>query len=321
MELFTATRRQQAEFQAYQAKLQELEKKLETEAPEKDVEAIRALGEKFDRQVKDFFRENRRLNIGVVGQVKAGKSSFLNTMLFQGKQILPKASTPKTAVLTKIEYSPDNRLKVTYISPEEWESLKEEAQTFEEEPGEESPARELVEMVRRRKDLHPEDKLGKVEEIPCASVDELQGKLNDYVGEDGLYTPLVAFVTLEMDREELKELSIVDTPGLNDPIISRTDQTRKFLEVCDVVFFLSQSGSFLDSNDWNLLSEQLPNQGVKRMVLIASKADSAVLDLLWSRRGSGGKNPLGSGRFSRVRRPARPLTLADAWVEVGRKLT
>ena len=38
----------------------------------------------------------------------------------------------------------------------------------------------------------------------------------------------------------------MDTPGLNDPIPSRTIRTKEFMELCDVVFFLSQAGSFLD---------------------------------------------------------------------------
>ena len=45
------------------------------------------------------------LRIGIVGQVKAGKSSFINALLFDGNDILPKASTPMTAALTVIKYS------------------------------------------------------------------------------------------------------------------------------------------------------------------------------------------------------------------------
>ncbi len=81
-------------------------------------------------------------------------------------------------------------------------------------------------------------------------------------------------------QKEFEGLSIVDTPGLNDPIASRTIRTKEFMEVCDVVFFLSQSGSFLDKSDWILLSSQLPQNGVKRLVLIASKYDSGVRDVL-----------------------------------------
>ena len=46
------------------------------------------------------------------------------------------------------------------------------------------------------------------------------------------------------------------------------------------MFFLSQSGSFLDKSDWILLSSQLPQKGVKRLVLIGSKYDSGIRDIL-----------------------------------------
>ena len=52
------------------------------------------------------------------------------------------------------------------------------------------------------------------------------------------------------------------------------------MEVCDVVFFLSQSGSFLDKSDWILLSSQLTQKGVKKLVLVASKYDSGIRDIL-----------------------------------------
>ena len=317
MELFTASCRQQEEFRAYEEGLERLEQTLAPLAPAEDRAKIHALGEKFARQVEDFFQENRRLNIGVVGQVKAGKSSFLNTLLFQGRPILPKAATPKTAALTRIVYAPRNCLHIRYLTAEDWEEVLEEARADGEE---DSAARELAEMVERRRPLGliPEKKLGTTEEIPCPSVEALEGMLNDYVGEDGLYTPLVESVTLEMDREELRELSIVDTPGLNDPVTSRTDQTKKFLEICDVVFFLSQSGSFLDSSDWLLLSEQLPCQGVKRMILVASKADSALLDLLRANHRGRGADPLGS--FGGLRGVPKAMTLEQTLEEVHQKL-
>ena len=233
----------------------------------------------FKMKVKDFYQENRKLNIGVVGQVKAGKSSFLNTLLFDGKEILPKASTPKTATLTKMEYSDENKIYIEYYSIEEWEILEKNASVMHEDDMYTS-AREIMNMVSQNGiDVKPYLEKGK-EELSFGSYDELVSQLNQYVGEDGKFTPIVKAVTLSLNKEEFKGLSIVDTPGLNDPIASRTIRTKEFIEVCDVVFFLSQSGSFLDKSDWTLLSNQLPQKGVKRLVLIASKYDSGIRDVL-----------------------------------------
>ena len=41
--------------------------------------------------ISEIKREGRQLKIGIIGCVKAGKSSFLNALVFDGYQILPKA--------------------------------------------------------------------------------------------------------------------------------------------------------------------------------------------------------------------------------------
>ena len=253
--------------------------RLSSKATKSDMAMLDKLIENFKIKTEDFYRENRKLNIGVVGQVKAGKSSFLNTLLFNGEEILPNASTPKTATLTKMEYSEHNIIQVEYYSVEEWEVLEDNALVDLDDEVYTS-AREIVGMVRRNGlEPIPYLEMGN-EQIEFATYDDLIANLNNYVGEDGKFTPIVKAVTLYLNKEEFKGLSIVDTPGLNDPIASRTIRTKEFMEVCDVVFFLSQSGSFLDKSDWILLSSQLPQKGVKKLVLVASKYDSGIRDIL-----------------------------------------
>lgn len=248
-------------------------------AKEEDINGLKKLAENFKMKTEDFYRENRKLNIGVVGQVKAGKSTFLNTLLFEGKEILPKASTPKTATLTKLEYSEENIIQIEYYSLDEWEVLEDNARVDLDDEIYTS-AREIVNMVKRN-GVNPRPYLEKGNDrIKFGSYENLISSLNDYVGEDGKFTPIIKAVTLYLNKEEFKGLSIVDTPGLNDPIASRTIRTKEFMEVCDVVYFLSQSGSFLDKSDWILLSSQLPQKGVKKLVLIASKYDSGIRDIL-----------------------------------------
>ncbi len=244
-----------------------------------DISELQRLVSNFKKKTEDFYRTDRMLNIGVIGQVKAGKSTFLNTLLFDGKEVLPKAPTPKTATMTKMEYSDKNIIQIEYYSKEEWEVLEENA-CVDLEDEIYTSAREIIEMVRRN-GVDPVPYLEKGKDIlEYESYDALVSGLNNYVGEDGKYTPIVKAVTLYLNKEEFKGLSIVDTPGLNDPIASRTIRTKEFMEVCDVVFFLSPSTGFLDKSDWILLSSQLPQKGVKKLVLIASRYDSGVRDVL-----------------------------------------
>ncbi len=279
MPSFALGENEQRKFDVCVQELAAVEDALRGCAPRKDLAEVTRLREHFIQKVQDFFDENRKLNIGVVGQVKAGKSSFLNTLLFGGREILPKASTPKTATLTKMEYAEENVIEVEYYTPEEWAVLEENAAVDLDEEIYIS-ARELVTMARDL-GLDPRAQLAKGRELlRFDTYEDLIACLNDYVGEDGRYTPLVKAVTLRLHKDDFRGLSIVDTPGLNDPIASRTIRTKEFIEVCDVVFFLSQSSSFLDKSDWDLLSAQLPQKGVKKLVLLASKYDSGVRDVL-----------------------------------------
>ncbi|WP_306603353.1 dynamin family protein [Azonexus sp.] len=238
----------------------------------------------IDDLEKDFLSELQRieadeqhLSIGIMGQVKAGKSSFLNALLFDGKPILPEAATPKTANLTRISYGEHPHLVVHYYSPEEWAEFTREAES-ESDGVRARIARGILEMVR----LHGVDAAETIERrqeaFSAASLDELMGRLNDYVGENGRYTALVKFTEILLPLPELDGFEIIDTPGMNDPVPSRTQKTRDYMAKCDVVFFLSRCSQFLDQSDMDLLAQQLPAKGVKRMVLVAGQLDGVIAD-------------------------------------------
>ena len=165
-------------------------------------------------------------------------------LLFDGKDVLPRAFTPKTATLTKIEYAPENAIEVEYYTKEEWTSLcglSQQSRTGDDVLA----AKDLVGSARKS-GIDVGSYLAKGHErVEFPSEQDLMGRLNDYVGESGKVTPLVKCVTLYTNRSELDGVSIVDTPGLCDPVASRTVRTREFLEVCDTVFFLSPASTFL----------------------------------------------------------------------------
>lgn len=189
---------------------------------------LQKIREDFARNVADFYRNDRKLNVGIIGQVKAGKSTFLNTLLFDGKDILTTSRTPKTAALTRIEYSEKNRICVEYYTVDEWKKLEEYARV-DSEDNEHIVARETMNLVAESGlDSYEYLEKGK-EAISFPSLDALMDQLNEYVGENGKFTPMVNTVTLYMDKPELMEISVVDTPGMNDAIFSRTDRTKKFI--------------------------------------------------------------------------------------------
>lgn len=242
-------------------------------------------------------RDNEILKIGVVGQVKAGKSSFLNSLLFEGENVLPRASTPMTAGLTVLEYGEKNVFSVEYYTAKEWEKFEDKAKEYDdfvnnvksmnpaltdEEaakmaniPDELSATKELISRCTRV----AKGKVGKAsEENDFTDIKDLQDILENFVGADGQFTSVVKSLTIHLNDERLKGMRIVDTPGVNDPVVSREHRTREFLRECHGVFFLSFASRFFDSTDVNFLTNRIGSQGIGTVVLIASKFDSVLQD-------------------------------------------
>ena len=272
---FHATDQQEKEFQQLTQKVATIKQALSPYMDDRDAENIDRLSRDIQTKLDKFRREDRKLTLAVVGCVKAGKSSFLNELIFQGKDILPHAFRPKTATLTKIEYDAHPHMMITYYRPVEWEQLEKLAKQESSTREDVKTAKELVNDVKNS-GLDVKPYLAKGKEIINMPDEKLmESVLDTYVGANGQLTPIVKSVTLCINRPELEGLSIVDTPGTNDPIVSRTQATKDFLAECDVVFFLTKA---LDNQDVNLLQTQLPGQGVGDIRLIASKFDDVVLD-------------------------------------------
>ncbi|GAA8883120.1 hypothetical protein HpEKA9_11000 [Helicobacter pylori] len=79
-----------------------------------------------------------------------------------------------------------------------------------------------------------------------------------------------------MNNPNLKDLEVIDTPGVNDPIISREECTKALLKDCDVVFIVSPSNQFLTDSDMSLFDRVSHKEGIQEIYFVASQADSAV---------------------------------------------
>lgn len=256
--------------------------------------------------------EGRNLRIAVVGQMKAGKSSFLNAAFF-GRDLLPRADTPMTAALTKIVHAPKARAEVVFYSPDDWDAIEQRAGEYAhyyaeaerrllEEQQTQSPfakadsskpsegeikhripeevrsSLELVEKARER-GLNVQDYLGKTEILDnIDDAEQLAQALHEYVGSGGRFTAITKMTVLHIDDPRLEGLEIIDTPGFNDPVVSRGQVTRNFLGQCDVIFLLSAVSQFLTATDMSMLREQLPEAGIddKAVFLVGSQRDLAL---------------------------------------------
>ncbi len=88
--------------------------------------------------------------------------------------------------------------------------------------------------------------------------------------------PYTKAVQISLNNPNLKDLEIIDTPGVNDPIVSREARTKALLKEYDVVFVIIPSGNFLTDSDMDLFDRVSNKEGIQRVYFVASQADSAV---------------------------------------------
>ncbi|PDW57662.1 dynamin family protein [Helicobacter pylori] len=299
--------------------------------------------EELEKTLKELQDTNRDLKVGIIGRVKAGKSSLLNALIFEGVEVLPKATTPMTASLTILKYANTLSAEVEFYSPKDILELKNEHERYvrefnrivEEEvkkqkekqslanrakegfknlsnkfsgnkSDKEAPKERVLsdEEIVKRAERIAKDKLKGDEKlvssydqyekmkksgslntknldprIQANSLQDLNQKLLQFVGADGKYMPCTKAVQISLNNPNLKDLEVIDTPGVNDPIASREERTKALLKDCDVVFIISPSGQFLTDSDMDLFDRVSHKEGLQEIYFVASQADSAVLSM------------------------------------------
>ncbi|GAA7491944.1 dynamin family protein [Helicobacter pylori] len=297
--------------------------------------------EELEKTLKEMQAEDRDLKVGIIGRVKAGKSSLLNALIFEGVEVLPKAATPMTASLTILKYANTLSAEVEFYSLKDIAELRNEHERYvrefnrivEEEVKKQKEKQSLSNKAKEglakgvgkliNKNKNPEaapkenilsdeeiakraeriaknelekdtklvsshDQYEKIKKsgslntknldprIQANSLQELNQKLLQFVGADGKYMPYTKAVRISLNNPNLKDLEVIDTPGVNDPIASREERTKALLKDCDVVFIVSPSGQFLTDSDMSLFDRVSHKEGLQEIYFVASQADSTV---------------------------------------------
>ncbi|GAA8869181.1 hypothetical protein HpEKA13_10630 [Helicobacter pylori] len=89
--------------------------------------------EELEKTLKEMQDTDRNLKVGIIGRMKAGKSSLLNALIFEGIEVLPKAATPMTASLTVLKYAKTLSAQVEFYSQKDILELKNEHARYERE--------------------------------------------------------------------------------------------------------------------------------------------------------------------------------------------
>ncbi|WP_187857767.1 dynamin family protein [Helicobacter pylori] len=295
--------------------------------------------EELEKTIKGMQAENRGLKVGIIGRVKAGKSSLLNALIFEGKDVLPKAATPMTASLTILKYAQNLSAEAQFYDEKDIEELKRDHERYEKKfkeivseekkkleekqqgflneakgvmggigkafgkDHEEAPKQKILspEEIRKRaerkakSELDDDAKLSASHDqyermkksglidpkdletrIQADSLEELNQKLYQFVGKEGKFMPYTKAVQTSLNNPNLKDLEIIDTPGVNDPVVSREERTKALLKECDVVFVISPSNQFLTDSDMDLFDRVSNKEGIQEIYFVASQIDSRV---------------------------------------------
>lgn len=275
--------------------------------------------DKIRKEYQQKVNPDRQLHIGIVGRVKAGKSSLLNSLLFDGKDVLPKAATPMTAALTKLYYSDKLTVKINFFEQSDIEELKKKSVDYERilKSKTEDIFNKQVELFVKKNKTEPnssekdelrkkaerlavndlrennliltgaaeqyrmfiqapqdvKDHLGKPIEINPDNMSDIADQLGNYVGSNGKYTAITSNVEIGFPNDQLKDITVVDTPGFDDPVPSRDTLAREALKVCDAIFVLSPSGSFCNDQDRSNIAKIEKGEGIQEVYVIASRID------------------------------------------------
>ncbi|GAA7116472.1 hypothetical protein ID0221_10630 [Helicobacter pylori] len=298
--------------------------------------------EELEKTIKGMQAENRGLKVGIIGRVKAGKSSLLNALIFEGKEVLPKAATTETSSLTILKYAQNLSTEAQFYNERDMEELKrdhegyekkfkeivsEEVKKLEEKQqgllnkskerlsnfsksfsknksDEEAPKQKILspEEIREKAQKIAKNELDKDEKltalhdqyermkksglinpkdlethIQADSLEELNQKLYQLVGKEGKFMPYTKAVQISLNNPNLKDLEIIDTPGVNDPVVSREVCTKALLKECDVVFVIIPSGHFVGADDIDLFDRVSDKEGIQRVYFVSSQTDSTIV--------------------------------------------
>ena len=214
-------------------------------------------------QTKDYLN-NQKFSIGITGVMNAGKSTMLNALM--GKEILGSAVVPETANLTVVKHAITEKAKVYYWNKQEWDKIETAALELE-------SMRDYVnETIATFGDklnsyIQKESRFDEVEinDLSLYTSAEAEGKKCN----------LVKYVELGSNLDFLSDgIEIVDTPGLDDPVIQREEITKEYISQCDMMLHLMNVSQSATLKDVEFIIDALLYQNISKLLVVITRADT-----------------------------------------------
>ncbi|RXJ86319.1 dynamin family protein [Arcobacter sp. CECT 8985] len=213
---------------------------------------------------------NQKFSIGITGVMNAGKSTMLNALM--GKEILGSAVVPETANLTIVKYDKTPSANVFYWNKKEWERIENSANEIE----------SIKDFVIETKSIFKDELNNYIkDESRNDSVDINNLAAFTSAEASGKKCNLVKFVELKSNLDFLKDgIEIVDTPGLDDPVIQREEITKEYLSNCDMMLHLMNVSQSATLKDVEFIIDALLYQNISKLLIVITRADTVTKEQL-----------------------------------------
>ena len=215
------------------------------------------------------YLENQKFSIGITGVMNAGKSTMLNALM--GQEILGSAVVPETANLTIVKHGKPSA-KVFYWNKKEWGRIESSAQELD----------SMKEYIKETKKVFG-DNLDQYIQDESVSQNVDINNLAAYTSAEasGKKCNLVKYVELKSDLKFLSDgIEIVDTPGLDDPVIQREEITKEYLSQCDLMLHLMNVSQSATLKDVEFIIDALLYQNVTKLLVVITRADTVSKEQL-----------------------------------------
>lgn len=248
-------------------KIQELDKKVLFQNDFRELNAINLELQKlsFNENLKSRLQktlekfQNLEFNIAITGVMNAGKSSLLNALL--KKDFLGVSNIPETANLTVLSYGKSEEARIYFWDKKEWQNILENSHFN-------TDLKEFIDKLN--KSVNMEDFIKDKPLIQSIALKELQ----NFSSAKNKISALIKKIEIKTSLEFLKNnISIVDTPGLDDVVIQREIVTNEYLRESDFLIHLMNASQSLTQKDVDFLVHCLLNSRLSKFLIVLTKAD------------------------------------------------
>lgn len=258
----------------------------ENELIKKVINSSRNVLESLDNEIGRVKED--KFNLLVAGEAKCGKSTFINAYL--GVDILPMDVMQCTSSIIEIKYGEEFLLEAEYadgtkrqIKGEETirQFLKENAAIDENYRSIPVPVINTEILMKSKGNPSKRDIKNLIEGVKDANIHNLsesdyEKKIREYIEMKKVkWNTIVIKLTVSypFESEELKEIQIIDSPGVN-AAGKIGDSTEKYINNADAIMFLKPlAGAAVESIEFkNFLEKSSKNKSKNTLFLILTRA-------------------------------------------------